>query len=83
MFVEAMVDQAAEAQRIEKLRSDLQRQIAALRGRLANEAYLAKRRLILSSKLAINSRRLRPMWRRSKINEWPGPKPSAVTSFIQ
>jgi valyl-tRNA synthetase len=42
IFVEAMADEAAEQQRMVKQCEELKRKIAALRGRLSNEAYLAK-----------------------------------------
>ncbi len=42
LFVESLVDEGAEKLRIAKQCADLQRQIAALRGRLTNEAYIAK-----------------------------------------
>ncbi len=42
VFVEAAVDEGAEKQRLAKQSEDLKRQIAALRGRLSNEAYTAK-----------------------------------------
>jgi valyl-tRNA synthetase len=42
MFVEGMADEAAEQQRTAKRCEELKKQIAALRGRLSNEAYIKK-----------------------------------------
>ncbi len=42
IFVEELVDAAAEKQRVAKRREELNKQIAGMRGRLANESYLAK-----------------------------------------
>jgi len=42
VFVEGLVDEAAEQQRAGKRRDELNKQIAALRGRLSNEAYTRK-----------------------------------------
>jgi valyl-tRNA synthetase len=42
MFVEGMADEAAEQQRVGKRCDELKKQIAALQGRLANEAYTKK-----------------------------------------
>ena len=37
-----MADEAAEQQRVAKRREELTKSIAALKGRLANESYIAK-----------------------------------------
>lgn len=42
IYVEGLVDPAADAGRTAKLREELQRKIATLKGRLNNEGYLAK-----------------------------------------
>jgi valyl-tRNA synthetase len=42
IFVEGLVDVEAEKQRLARRRDELMKQISALRGRLANEAYLSK-----------------------------------------
>jgi valyl-tRNA synthetase len=42
IYVEGLVDENAERERLAKKRDDLTRQIAAMKGRLANEAYTAK-----------------------------------------
>src|SRR5439155_10439600 len=42
IFVEGMADEAAEQQRVAKRCDELKKQIAALEGRLANEAYTKK-----------------------------------------
>jgi valyl-tRNA synthetase len=42
IFVEGLVDKAAEEQRNSKRRDELTKQIAALRGRLSNESYTKK-----------------------------------------
>ena len=42
IYVEGVVDRAAEAQRMEKLRADLTKQIAAMKGRLGNAGYTEK-----------------------------------------
>ncbi|MCC7349895.1 MAG: valine--tRNA ligase [Phycisphaerales bacterium] len=42
IFVEGLVDQAAEEQRLSKRRHDLANQIAAMKGRLGNAGYIAK-----------------------------------------
>jgi valyl-tRNA synthetase len=42
IFVEGLIDPSAEKQRAVKRREELQRQQSALRGRLANESYIAK-----------------------------------------
>ncbi len=42
IFVEGMADEAAEQQRVAKRREELTKSIAALKGRLANESYIAK-----------------------------------------
>jgi valyl-tRNA synthetase len=42
IFIEGMADEAAEGQRLAKRREELNRQIAAMKGRLANESYIAK-----------------------------------------
>ena len=42
VFVEGLVDAAAEAQRLARRREELARLIAALRGRLSNEAYVSR-----------------------------------------
>jgi valyl-tRNA synthetase len=42
IFVESMADEAAEQQRVSKRRDELTKSIAALKGRLANESYIAK-----------------------------------------
>jgi len=42
IFIEGLVDPEAEKQRLVKLRDDLTKQVAALKGRLANEGYVAK-----------------------------------------
>ena len=42
IYVEGLVDPAADAGRTAKLREELQRKIATLKGRLSNEGYLAK-----------------------------------------
>jgi valyl-tRNA synthetase len=42
IFVEGLVDEAAEQQRVAKRREELTRQINAMKGRLANQGYIAK-----------------------------------------
>jgi valyl-tRNA synthetase len=42
VFIEGLVDEQADKQRLAKRREELTRQIAALQGRLSNESYLAK-----------------------------------------
>jgi len=42
IYVEGLVDSAAEQQRITKRREELNKQIAALRGRISNESYTRK-----------------------------------------
>ncbi|HEX2970772.1 MAG TPA: hypothetical protein VHP11_00465, partial [Tepidisphaeraceae bacterium] len=42
VFVEGLVDQDAEKQRVAKRREELTKQISALKGRLANKAYAEK-----------------------------------------
>jgi valyl-tRNA synthetase len=42
IYVQGLVDESAEAQRVEKLREDLTKKIATLKGRLSNEAYISK-----------------------------------------
>ena len=42
IYVEGLVDAAAEEQRITKRREELNKQIAALRGRISNESYTRK-----------------------------------------
>jgi len=42
LYLEGLVDPAAEAARAEKRRGELTKQIAALKGRLSNEGYVAK-----------------------------------------
>ncbi len=42
VFVEGLVDPAAEKQRVAKERESLTKKIAAMKGRLGNEAYIAK-----------------------------------------
>ncbi|MCS7033726.1 MAG: valine--tRNA ligase, partial [Phycisphaerae bacterium] len=42
IYVEGLIDTAAEEQRLARLRQELQRKIATLRGRLENEGYLAR-----------------------------------------
>jgi len=42
IFVEGVVDEGAEKQRLTKRREELTKKVGALRGRLGNEAYVAK-----------------------------------------
>lgn len=42
IYIEGLVDEAAEEQRLSKRRDDLVKQIAAMKGRLGNAGYLAK-----------------------------------------
>jgi len=42
MFIEGMADEAAEQQRVAKRCEELNKQIAALRGRMSNESYIKK-----------------------------------------
>src|SRR4029079_3206101 len=42
IYVEGLIDQAAEQQRAGKRREELTRNIAAMKARLANEGYIAK-----------------------------------------
>ncbi len=42
IFIEDLVDQAAEQQRIAKRCEELKKSIAALKGRLSNESYISK-----------------------------------------
>jgi valyl-tRNA synthetase len=42
IYIEGMADEAAEGQRVAKRCEDLKKQIAAMKGRLANESYIAK-----------------------------------------
>jgi valyl-tRNA synthetase len=42
IFVEGLVDEAAEKQRVAKACDDLARTIKTLRGRLSNESYISK-----------------------------------------
>jgi valyl-tRNA synthetase len=42
IYLEGLVDEAAEGQRVSKRREELTKQIAAMRGRLGNESYTAK-----------------------------------------
>jgi valyl-tRNA synthetase len=42
IFVEGLVDQGAETQRLSKRRDELAKQISAMKGRLSNEGYIAK-----------------------------------------
>jgi valyl-tRNA synthetase len=42
LFIEGLVDQGAERERSTKKREELNRQVAALRGRLSNAGYIAK-----------------------------------------
>src|SRR5207248_6551248 len=42
IFVESMADEAAEQQRVTKRCEELKKQIAALRGRMSNDAYIKK-----------------------------------------
>lgn len=42
IYIEGLVDEAAEEQRLSKRREDLIKQIAAMKGRLGNAGYLAK-----------------------------------------
>jgi valyl-tRNA synthetase len=42
IYLEGLVDEAAESQRVSKRREELTKQIAAMRGRLSNESYTAK-----------------------------------------
>ena len=42
IYIEGAVDEQAEAQRSTKRRDELTKQIAAMKGRLANAGYIAK-----------------------------------------
>ena len=42
IYIEGLVDESAEKQRNTKRREELQKQIAAMRGRLSNQAYISK-----------------------------------------
>jgi valyl-tRNA synthetase len=42
IYVQGLVDESAEAQRVAKLCDDLAKKIATLKGRLSNEAYISK-----------------------------------------
>jgi valyl-tRNA synthetase len=42
VYIEGLVDEAAEQQRNAKRRDELTKQIAAMKGRLTNQGYIAK-----------------------------------------
>jgi len=42
LYIEGLVDQAADQQRVSKLRDDLEKKISTLKGRLSNEGYIAR-----------------------------------------
>jgi valyl-tRNA synthetase len=42
LYIEGLIDQAADAARVSKLRDELSKKIATLKGRLSNEGYIAR-----------------------------------------